>query len=185
MSQRYNVDTTRLDGFLRSVERRALGMARIAVGHEHEALDLVQESMLAFASRYAMKPEEQWRPLFHRILQNKIKDWYRRGAVQGRLFSRLSPAGDEDGRADPWQSVPDPKESGPERMAQSNDAARALNAALADLPRKQQQVFLLRAWEGLSTAETARAMGCSQGSVKTHYSRAMSALRGKLEDHWP
>lgn len=184
-----------LDRFLAGVERRALVMAEIASRDRDEALDIVQDSMLAFARRYAHKPEAQWAPLFHRVLQNRIRDWHRRRTVRSRLFGWL-PRGvhptDEastgtflSGQAqpDPIQAVADPNGRDPPTLVAQGLASETLVAAIAELPARQQQALLLRIWEGMDVAATARAMGCSDGSVKTHLSRALTALRKRLQDH--
>lgn len=176
--------TDALDRFLAGVERRAYRMARIATGDEQEALDLVQEAMLNLVSRYRDRPEPEWGPLFYRILQSRIRDWYRRTRV--RLWWRrwLTPAQqDGDDEEDPLDRAPDLTRPTPDRDLQNRRAMAALEAALHELPLRQQQAFLLRAWEELDVAQTAHAMGCSEGSVKTHYSRAVHTLRNKLGDY--
>lgn len=178
-------EPTDMDGFLRSVERRGFMMARVALGNEDDALDAVQDTMLRLVQRYATRPAAEWRPLFYRILQNRITDLHRRRRI-GSLFEAWRPRpaeGEED--VDPVQELPDPAPGNPERLVAGERRGEALERALAELPPRQQQAFMLRCWEGLSTAETAQAMGCSEGSVKTHYFRALEALRGKLEEHWP
>lgn len=172
-----------LDGFLAGAERRAFRMARLATGSRDEALDIVQDAMLALARRYAGREPAEWGPLFHRILQSRIRDWYRRQQVRRRVFGWLS-AGEEDS-GDPLEAVADERGAGPAGEHAQARFSEALERALRRLPLRQQQVFLLRAWEGLNVAETARAMGISEGSVKTHYSRAVHALREQLEEHAP
>ncbi|MFO0775391.1 MAG: RNA polymerase sigma factor [Nitrospiraceae bacterium] len=173
-----------LDRFLASVERRAYRMARIATGDEEEALDLIQDAMLTLVQRYRDKPEAEWGPLFHRIVQSRIRDWYRRTRVR-RMWRRwlTSPNADQDDAEDPLEAMPDTERPQPDRAAMQRQAMTALDAALHALPMRQQQAFLLRAWEELDVAETAAAMGCSVGSVKTHYSRAVHTLRKRLAAH--
>jgi RNA polymerase sigma-70 factor (ECF subfamily) len=172
-----------LDRFLAGVERRALRIAEFATGNRDEALDIVQDAMLALARRYGARGEDEWGPLFHRILQSRILDWHRRHRVRRRWLAWLGPD-DEDGD-DPLVALPDPGARRPEELLGNARAGAALEAAVRGLPLRQQQAFLLRAWEGLDVAATAAAMGCAEGSVKTHYSRAVHALRDLLEDHWP
>jgi RNA polymerase sigma-70 factor (ECF subfamily) len=120
-------------------------------------------------------------------LQNRIRDWHRRQGVRNRWRGWLKAfgAGDaEEDQADPVQQAADPAGRTPEELLALHDAGDTLLDAIAELPLRQQQAFVLRTWEGLDVAETAKAMGCSAGSVKTHLSRAMSNLRGKLEGHW-
>lgn len=175
-----------MDRFLAGVERRALRMAELATRNREDALDLVQDAMLALARRYADRPEAEWRALFLRILDSRIQDWRRRTQVRNRWRRWLhwgDPQDDEAG--DPLEAQPDTVTPGPERRLALDGAAGALDQALAALPPRQRQAFLLRAWEGCDTAETARAMGCAQGSVKVHYARALASLRARLGEHWP
>ncbi len=168
---------TRLDGFLKSVERRALRMAELACGQRDPALDLVQDAMLGFVRRYAQRPPTEWAPLFHRVLDSRLTDWHRRQRVRGRWLTAWFTAGDDD---DPLAAVADPAEPGPlDRLTGSETGAR-LDAALRALPLRQRQAFLLRVWEGLDVGATATAMRCSEGSVKTHLSRALVRLRERL-----
>ncbi len=168
-------------------------MAVIATGNNDDALDIVQDAMLKLVHKYANRDDAEWGPLFHRILQTTIRDWYRRQKVrnQWRSFLRLTgmsqKSSDDNAEGDNYC---DPIENARQRTAHepinqlaSDNAMQALDVSLHGLPARQQQAFLLRVWEGLSTAETAQAMGCSQGSVKTHYSRAVHSLRKQLEHH--
>ncbi|MEZ5456973.1 MAG: RNA polymerase sigma factor [Lysobacteraceae bacterium] len=169
-----------LDAFLRQVERRALRMAELACGQREDALDIVQDAMLSFARRYAGHPQEEWPPLFHRVLDNRILDHHRRQTVRGRWMSWLSPRGEDD-ESDPIAQVADAQEPGPLRRMADEAMLDTLQTALRALPHRQRQCFLLRIWEGLDVADTARAMDCSEGSVKTHLSRALARLREPLE----
>jgi len=171
-----------VDAFLRSVERRGFLMARVALGNEDDALDVLQDAMLRLVQRYASRPEDEMRALFYRILRNRITDLHRRRRV-GAFITSLLPRRDDDG--DPLQELPDPGGMDPARLVAGERRGEALLAALERLPARQREAFMLRCWEGLSTAETASAMRCSEGSVKTHYFRALHALREELEDHWP
>jgi RNA polymerase sigma-70 factor (ECF subfamily) len=160
-------------------------MAEFATGNRDDALDLVQEAMLGLVRRYGDRGEQEWGALFYRILQSRIRDWYRRGRVRDRLFGWLARPADAEDAGDALQEVADPVSTDPAGTLGSRLAIERLESALQELPLRQQQVFLLRSWEGLDTAGTACAMGCSEGSVKTHYSRALHRLRAQLEDHWP
>jgi len=171
-----------LEQFLASVERRAFVIARVATGNADDALDIVQDAMLNLAQHYAGRPLQEWGPLFQTILQSRIRDWYRRSRVRNRF--RVWFSNDDEG-ADPIAELPDRQEPGPERRAVGARAMNALEQALGRLPLRQQQAFMLRVWEGLDTRDTARAMGCSEGSVKTHYSRACDGLRKMLKDYEP
>lgn len=165
-----------MDAFLGDVSTRALRMAELAVRDREEALDIVQDVMLAFARRYGRKPRDQWPPLFYRCLENRIRDWYRRQGVRSRWTLSL----EQPDRPPAAQDFPDPGVPEPPRQLESGDFGDALEGALAALPHRQRQAFVYRTWEGLSVADTARAMGCGQGSVKTHLSRAMRTLRTML-----
>jgi len=167
------------------VEARAYRMAQMATGNADEALDIVQEAMLKLVQRYGRRPAEEWGPLFHRILQSRITDWYRRRQVRNRFRVFLGHASGEAAAGDAIQALPDPHARLPDQALGEERAMQTLQTALAALPLRQRQVFLLRAWEGLDVRAAARAMGCSEGSVKTHYSRALKALRGQLGEHWP
>lgn len=176
-----------LDQFLASVERRAYRMAMVATSSHEDALDIVQDAMLRLARRYADRDAEQWGPLFHRITQSAIRDWYRRTAVRNRFRSLLGQGSqglEAVSEEDPIEARFASAEPEPGAQLQQEQAIRQLDAALHDLPLRQQQAFMLRQWEGLSVRDTAQAMGCGEGSVKTHFSRALNALREQLQDHW-
>lgn len=183
MTQHNQVDA--LDRFLAEIERRAFAMAQIATNDRDEALDIVQDAMIKLANSYAGKPIDEWAPLFYRILQNRIMDWHRRNK-RWKLVRMFT--GDYSKQEDNIAVLPEDVIL----LARdnTNDVGReksllALEKELKNLPLRQQQAFLLRAWEGMDTKQTALAMGCSEGSVKTHYSRAVHTLRERLEDHWP
>jgi len=171
-----------LDRFLAGVERRAYKMALIACRNPEEALDIVQDAMLKLAEKYGDRPESELGPLFHCIMQSRIRDWYRRSTVRNRFRSWLG-SGEED-EEDALQLVADPAGRSPDEILEARGGIEALQVALQELPLRQQQVFLLRAWEGLDVRQTAAAMQCAEGSVKTHYSRALATLREKLGEHW-
>ena len=160
-------------------------MAELATGNRDDALDLVQDAMLGLVKKYSDRGEQEWGALFYRILQSRIRDWYRRGRVRNRLFGWLARPADGETDVDPIQIVADPVSNDPAGTLGKRNAIERLEQALQQLPLRQQQAFLLRSWEGLDTAATACAMGCSEGSVKTHYSRALHSLREQLEEHWP
>lgn len=169
-----------LERFLTGVERRAFRIARMAVRDDDDALDIVQEAMIRLARHYGGRPGEEWRPLFYRILSNGIRDFMRRRRVRSRVMAWM-PGRTADGEdpADPVASVPDPAGTPLEQLEEA-EALAALEAGLAALPERQREAFVLRALEGLDVADTAVAMGCSEGSVKTHYFRAVHALKGLL-----
>ena len=172
-----------LETFLAGVERKAFRIAQIALRHEADALDTVQDAMLQLSLRYASRPAEEWRPLFYRILENRIRDVQRRRNVRSRFMSLLPwrgpDAGEDDNTADPIDQAVDTS-PGPVAQLESDEALVAVERALRALPNRQRQAFLLRNFEGLDVAQTAAAMQCSEGSVKTHYFRAVQALRAQL-----
>jgi len=175
---------TELDGFLAGIQGRAFRMAQLATGNTEDALDLVQESMFKLVEKYRTRPAEEWQPLFYRILHSRINDWYRRNSVRNRHLGFVG-GNSQDDDEDPMQSVRDPNGRSPEESLQARSSMERLEEALQKLPLRQQQAFLLRAWEGLDTRQTAEAMSCAEGSVKTHYSRAIHSLREQLGDCWP
>ena len=173
-----------LDRFLAGIERRAFRIAHIATGDPDEALDLVQDAMLKLVQRYGMREEVEWGPLFRTILQSRIRDWYRRTRVRNRWRQWLGSRQDDEDQDDPIEAVADQRELSSDDQLALKRATAALDQAVRALPLRQQQAFLLRAWEELDVAQTAQAMGCSEGSVKTHYFRAVQTLRKVLGDHW-
>lgn len=171
-----------LNRFFAEVERRALRIAEIAVRDRDEALDLVQDAMIKLARNYVSRPSEEWTPLFYRILQNGIRDWHRRRSVRNRVMVWFGRNPDND--YDPIAEAPDANERTPDERLENTQAMDALERAVGRLPTRQREAFMLRTFEGLDVAGTAVAMGVSEGSVKTHYSRAVHTLREKLGDHW-
>jgi RNA polymerase sigma-70 factor, ECF subfamily len=169
-----------LDQFLASVEKRAFKIAQLGLRNDDDALDAVQDAMMKLVQSYAARPEEEWRPLFYRILSNRVRDMQRRRTVRGRIMAWL-PAADaeDDDEFDPIAQAPS-SEPTPAKRLELDEAIGVLETAVAGLPPRQQQAFLLRNFEGLDVAQTANAMGCSEGSVKTHYFRALESLRASL-----
>ncbi len=174
-----------LSDFLAGIERRAFKQSFYAVRDTDAALDIVQDAMLRLASRYAERPADELPMLFHRILQNVITDHFRRQRVRNLwttpLSSLQSDEGHEQGEADVLEMLD--RHDGADETAGSVERAQLrsiLDEEIARLPRRQREAFLLRYWEDLNVAETALAMGCSEGSVKTHCSRAAHALAEAL-----
>ncbi|NND65887.1 MAG: RNA polymerase sigma factor [Gammaproteobacteria bacterium] len=167
---------TNLNDFFAFHEKRAFGIAVVSLRHREDALDVVQDAMIRLVERYADKPHTEWAPLFYRIVRNAIVDKQRQRIRRGRWHGEMKDddylSADHDPAAAPT----------PLRAAIGNESLEALAAALETLPRRQREAFLLRMMNGCDVATTAKAMGCSQGSVKTHYSRALSALRKKLTE---
>ncbi|HEU5137888.1 MAG TPA: RNA polymerase sigma factor [Steroidobacteraceae bacterium] len=168
-----------LDQFLSGVERRAFKIAQLGLRNDDDALDAVQDAMMKLVQSYASRPVDEWRPLFYRILANGIRDMQRRRTVRGRIMAWLPGRVDEEEEFDPIAEAPS-HDAGPAKRLELDEAMGVLETAVAALPPRQQQAFLLRNFEGLDVNETASAMGCSEGSVKTHYFRALESLRAKL-----
>ena len=177
--------TRELEKFLAEVERRAFRIAQIALRDADDALDVVQDAMLKLTRSYAARPSAEWRPLFYRILENGIRDLQRRRTVRKRIMTWLpGPKEDPESEApDPLENVADSGLAIPETLMQAQ-AMQKLEESLRALPARQREAFMLRNFEGMDVAETARAMACSEGSVKTHYSRAVHALREQLGEVW-
>jgi len=174
-----------LEAFLASVERKAFRIAQLGLRNEADALDAVQDAMLKLVQSYATRPADEWRPLFYRILTNGVRDMQRRRTVRGRVLAWLprNSAADDDGEIDPVELAESPNPQPPHQL-EIDEAMGVLEQAIAALPLRQQQAFLLRNFEALDVAATAVAMGCSEGSVKTHYFRALQSLRAQLGDVW-
>ncbi|MDD2720375.1 MAG: RNA polymerase sigma factor [Gallionella sp.] len=176
-----------LSHFLTQVERRAYKQATFAVNDSQTALDIVQDAMIKLAEKYGDKPAEELPPLFQRILQNTIRDHFRRQKVRSSwttLFSAFQPDNPEE-EFDPLDVLADDENQSspgtPDMNVQQKQTLTAIEHALSKLPARQREAFLLRYWEGMDTAETARIMGCTEGSVKTHCSRANHALAESLK----
>jgi RNA polymerase sigma-70 factor (ECF subfamily) len=163
-----------LEGFLAAVSPRAYRFAELGLRHREDALDAVQEAMMRMVG-YADRPVSEWQALFWSILRSRVVDAQRR---RGFRLRWLVPAAANAEESVDWTDLsPDPSRSHDGREAWSR-----LAEALDGLPRRQREAFTLRVLEELDVAATARAMGCSEGSVKTHLSRAREALQRKLED---
>ena len=172
-----------LEAFLAGIERKAFKIAQLALRNEDDALDAVQDAMLSLVRSYAARPSEEWKPLFYRILDNRVRDMQRRRTVRGRVMAWMpfTAGDDEDDVSDPIAEAASHEPAVVEKL-QMDEAIGVLEDRIAALPARQQQAFLLRNFEGLDVAETAAAMGCSEGSVKTHYFRALQALRAELAE---
>lgn len=170
-----------MEAFLRDVSRRARLTAELATRDREAAEDIVQEAMLTLVSKYGKHDPSSWGPLFHRILHSRMMDHFRRETRRRKWMTFLDPI-DEDGEDDPIQHLPETVDSNPMTLLQRADNMDVVLEAVGALPMRQQQAFLLRAWEGYDTAQTAEIMGCAEGSVKTHYFRALNAIRARLGD---
>jgi RNA polymerase sigma-70 factor, ECF subfamily len=177
-----------ISAFLAEVERRAYKQAMFAVRDEHAALDVVQDAMLKLTEKYSDKPAGELPLLFQRILQNTIHDHFRRQKVRSTWTSLLSALGkrdEKDDDFDPLETLAAKSDSNatvdPAVQVESGQIVAIIEEALARLPARQREAFLLRYWEEFDVAETAAVMGCSEGSVKTHCSRAVHALAEMLK----
>ncbi len=169
--------------FLAEIEHRAFRMAQLATGNRDDALDIVQDAMMKLVQKYSTHDKASWKPLFYSILESRILDWHRRQQVRNRFRSWLHWDADDDDVEDAIAQHPAEISSIPDFQLQDTQFMQNLELALKDLPLRQQQVFLLRIWEGLDINQTAAAMQCSESSVKTHYARALEKLRAQLEGH--
>lgn len=174
-----------MEAFLADIERRAFRIAKLATGNRDDALDIVQDAMIKLVQKYSNHPTSSWKPLFYSILESRIMDWHRRQTVRNRFRSWLNSPSDEEDTEDQLEQQPADISSFPDIQLQDAEFMEHLNEALSALPLRQQQVFLLRIWEGLDISDTAKAMQCSESSVKTHYSRALEKLKIALKDFQP
>lgn len=177
-----------LSDFLADTERRAYRQAVFAVRNDESALDIVQDAMMRLAEKYGDRPAAELPLLFQRILQNAIRDWFRRTKVRSfwtTLFSSMATAGEEGDDFDPLETLESQEGSkGAESAADEVSRAQVMaviEREIAKLPARQREAFMLRYWEELDVAETAEVMGCSEGSVKTHCSRATHTLSVALK----
>lgn len=170
----------RLKYFMREVTGRALVMMESATqGHNGIAMDLVQEAFISLHKSYAEKSTDEWYPLFYTILNNKLQDWRRKESRRAFPFS-LFKKSDLDSDEDEVMDIVDESTPNPLQFLAQELAVEEIQHAISKLPVRQQQAFMLRAWEGFDTSTTAEIMQCSEGSVKTHYHRAIQGLRNSL-----
>ena len=177
-----------LSDFLQGVEKRAFKRSLYHVRDEEAALDIVQDSMMKLAEHYGDKPADELPMLFQRILSNTTLDWFRRQKTRKALFSNFSDfeSGTDYGEFDLLESLTSSNNNPTAQSAEDHFASVAnvhdIEKEIQNLPARQREAFLLRYWEDLDVAETASAMGCSEGSVKTHCSRAIQALHKALTE---
>lgn len=174
-----------LSDFLVAVERRAFKQTAYAVRDDHVALDIVQDAMMKLAEKYGNNPASEFPMLFQRILQNTMRDFWRRQKVRNlwtTLLSSFGGSGDDGEDRDPLETidVEDDRDEPSAQLARSQ-TIKMIERALEKLPARQREAFVLRYWEDMDVAETASIMGCSDGSVKTHCSRAVHALAIELK----
>ena len=178
-----------LSDFLAQVERRAFKQTAYAVRDDHAALDIVQDAMMKLAEKYATRPVSEFPVLFQRILQNTMRDYWRRQKVRNiwtTLLSSFSVIGDDGEESDPLETIGSVNGdilNEPSAQLEQRQTMALIEDALSKLPSRQREAFVMRYWEDMDVAETAAAMGCSQGSVKTHCSRAVRSMATTLEKH--
>lgn len=176
-----------LSDFLKGVEKRAFKRTVYHVRDDEAALDIVQDSMMKLAMHYADKPAQELPMLFQRILSNSTLDWFRRQKTRNALFSNLGDfeSANEEGDFDLLETYAGESDSqqaeSAEDVTRRAQILREIEAEIQELPARQREAFLMRYWEEMDVAETAAAMGCSEGSVKTHCSRAVQALSKALK----
>ncbi|ACT49113.1 RNA polymerase sigma factor [Methylotenera mobilis] len=173
-----------LSDFLAAIERRAFKQTAYAVRDDHAALDIVQDAMMKLADKYGAQPASEFPMLFQRILQNTMRDYWRRQKVRNlwtTLLSAFGGSGEDNEDRDPLDTIDvgDDSEEPSAQIARSQ-TIQLIERALEKLPARQREAFVLRYWEEMDVAETAEIMGCSDGSVKTHCSRAVHALATEL-----
>lgn len=172
-----------MDDFLASVEQQAYRIAFIALSDHDEALDIVQDAMISLATKYQHRPESEWRTLFFSILHNRMTDSHRKNSRRRRLFGWFDRSDDTD-EMDAFERVEGEAGLKPGQSLEDGETMTSIEKAVHDLPLRQQEAFMLRMVEGFDTNETAKIMGCSAGSVKTHLSRALSALKKALDGYY-
>ena len=178
-----------LSDFLAQVERRAFKQTAYAVRDDHAALDIVQDAMMKLAEKYATRPVSEFPMLFQRILQNTMRDYWRRQKVRNiwtTLLSSFSVIGDDGEESDPLETIGSVNGdilNEPSAQLEQRQTMALIEDALSKLPSRQREAFVMRYWEDMDVVETAAAMGCSQGSVKTHCSRAVRSMATTLEKH--
>ncbi len=174
-----------LNRFLAQVERKAFRLADITVGNRDDALDIVQETMISLVKNYANKPEDEWPKLFFKILHNRINDYYRRQAVRNKVIGVVQFFRGKEGEPEESNTIEQAAgraSAEPDSQMHFDNVSEQMDSALKQLSAKQLQAFFMRSWQGLSVKETAVAMGCGEGSVKTHHSRAVQRLKELLAE---
>ena len=169
----------KIDSFLKEVQVRAFRIAMISIKDEDESKDVVQDSMISLATKYSDRPPDEFAPIFYRILFNKIKDWHRKTIVRRRFFSFI---GFSDSKADPIESA-ESDNIDPMKLNEAEEVSTIIQDSIDNLPSRQKQAFILRNFEGMSVKNVSKVMKCSEGSVKTHYFRAMQKLKIELAEY--
>jgi len=181
-----NDDYQTMEQFLCYIEQRAFHYIRASVGNIEDTHDIVQESMYKLVQKYAVKSPAEWKPLLYRIMSSKVTDFHRRRAIREKFIFQTParvPVEEDYLQSQALDAIARDSEA-PLPSLERELRVDKLIQSIRELSLRQQQAFMLRCWEGMSTKDTAIAMGCSEGSVKTHYSRAMIQLREQLEDYY-
>lgn len=165
--------------FYSQIEQRAFRLALIETRNSSDALDLIQDAMESLMRRYLEHPSQEWRPLFYKILQNRIKDWHRWSGLRAKLH--LPKANKQELSQEEYQI--ESSDMTPIEQTEQDFTLEKLQHVLSKLSFRQRQTVLLRAWEGFSVEETAQIMKCSQGSVKTHMSRALNTMKSLMDEN--
>jgi RNA polymerase sigma-70 factor (ECF subfamily) len=166
----------KLDLFFRECQKQAYSIVYINIKKKSDSLDVIQNTMIAFVKHYKLKPESQWRPLFFKVLQNKINDHFRANKKWMHLFVSQS----EEDRQEKNKQLKIAEKETPIKNFEANEIYKKVSQAISGLPERQKQVVIYRLWQGFSVYETANIMKVSQGSIKTHLSRALTNLKGQL-----
>lgn len=175
-----SIDTT-IDAFLAGISARAFRFAELGLRHREDALDAVQDAMMKMMG-YRDRPATEWTPLFWSILRSRIVDMQRRSLFRLRWMLPSSAKTGDDGESIDWADTATDDRPDPSGAHDQQEAYRTLVSALRALPARQREAFTLRVLENCDVATTARIMGCSEGSVKTHLFRARDTLQKQLED---
>jgi RNA polymerase sigma-70 factor (ECF subfamily) len=168
--------TEQLNQFFIAQEKKAYTIAVMSLKNQDDALDVVQDVMIKFVVKYKKKQQELWTPLFYRMIQNRITDFHRKNTQQNKYFSFFSKEGET-----PVENITDEHYVSAIEQIEIDMKIKTLQQALKSLSTRQLQAFICRIWEGLSVAQTAQSMKCSQGSVKTHLFRALKQIRLQIE----
>lgn len=179
-SSKSDMRDTKIEDFLKDASVRAFNICVVSCNNKDDAHDIVQNSMCKLVEKYKHNPSNQWKPLFYTILRNKLNDYYRKKALTNKIFASRN-TDEEYEETVSYSPNPSDQSNNPQKSIETMERRSALKYALSILPRRQQQAFMFRYWEGFSTRETALAMNCSEGSVKTHLSRANERLRELLK----
>ena len=169
----------KIDSFLKEVQVRAFRIAMISIKDKDESKDIVQDSMISLATKYSDRPPNELAPIFYRILFNRITDWHRKTIVRKRIVSFI---GFSDSKADPIE-LAESENMDPMKLNESEEVSAIIQGSIDNLPSRQKQAFILRNFEGMSVRNVSKVMKCSEGSVKTHYFRAMQKLKIELEKY--